>query len=72
MAIYLPSSSDIDSADLARMVFEHTICKWGIPDNITTDRGKEFTSRFRDIICSHLSITHRLSTTFHLQTDGQT
>jgi len=72
MAIYLPCRKDIDSPELARMFFEHVICKHGIPDNIITDRGPQFTSRFWDRVCSHLSIDHRLSTAFHPQTDGQT
>jgi len=44
MVIYLPCWKDIDSPELARMFFEQVICKHGIPDNIVTDRGKEFTS----------------------------
>jgi hypothetical protein len=72
MAIYLPCRKDIDSPELARMFFKHMICKRGVPENITTDRGKEFTSRFWDRVCSDRSINHRLSTAFHPQTDGQT
>jgi len=72
MVIYLPCRKDIDSPELAQMFFEQVICKHGIPDNIVTDRGKEFTSRFWDPVCSHLNINHRLSTAFHPQTDGQT
>jgi transposase InsO family protein len=54
------------------MFLEHVICIRGLPHNITIDRGKEFTSRFWDRVCSHLSINHRFSTAFHPQTDGQT
>jgi transposase InsO family protein len=72
MAIYLPCRKDIDSPELARMFFEHVICKHGRPDNIVTDCGKEFTSQFWKRVCSHLSINQRLSTAFHPQTDGQT
>jgi len=72
MSIYLPCRNDIDSPELARMLFEHVICKRGIPENITTDHGKMFISRFWDRVCSHHSINHRLSTAFHPQTDGQT
>ena len=72
MATYLPYRKDIDSPELARMFFEHVICKRGVPDNIVTDRGKEFTSRFWNRVCSHLSINYRLSTAFHPQTNGQT
>jgi transposase InsO family protein len=62
----------MDSQELARMFFEHVICKLGVPDSIVTDRGKEFTSRCWNRVCSHLSINRRLSTAFHPQTDGQT
>jgi len=54
------------------MVFEHVIGRHGVRGNITTDCSKEFTSRFWDSDCSHLSINHRLLTAFHLQTDSQT
>jgi hypothetical protein len=37
MAIYLPCRKDIDSPELARMFFEHVICKRGVLDIITTD-----------------------------------
>jgi len=46
MAIYLLSRKDIEPPELARMFFEHVIWKRGVPDNIVTDRGKEFTSPF--------------------------
>ena len=46
MAIYLPCREDNDSPELPRMFFEHVICKLGVPHNIVTDRGKEFSSRF--------------------------
>jgi len=71
MAIYLPCRKHIDSPELARMFFEHMICKRGVPDNIVTNRGKEFSSRFWNRVCSHLSVIHRLSSSFHPQTDGQ-
>jgi hypothetical protein len=44
IAIYLPFRKVIDSPELARRFFRHVICKRGVTDNITTDRGKEFTS----------------------------
>ena len=72
VATSLPCRNNIDSPELAPMFFEHVICKHGVPDIITTDRDKEFTSRFWDRGCYHLSINHRLSTAFHPQTEGQT
>jgi transposase InsO family protein len=72
MAIYLPCRKDVDSPELARMFSEEVICKHVVPSNIITDRGSQFTSRFWNRVFSHLSIDHRLSTSFHPQTDGQT
>ena len=72
MATYLPCRTDIDSPDLARMFFEHVICQRSVPANTTTNHCKEFTSRFWHRVCSYLRHNHRLSTAFHLQTDGQT
>jgi len=46
MAIYLPCQKDINSPELARLFFEHVICKRGVPDNIVTNHGTLFTSRF--------------------------
>jgi hypothetical protein len=46
MTIDLTCRKDIESPDLARMFFECVICMPGIPDNIITDRGTQFTSRF--------------------------
>jgi hypothetical protein len=72
MAIDLPCRKDVDPPELARMFFEEVICKHGVPSNIVTDWGSQFTSRFWNRVCSHLSIDHRLSTLFLPQTDGQT
>jgi hypothetical protein len=54
------------------MFFEHVICKRGVPDNITADRGNEFTSSFWDRVCSHLSMNHRLLAAIHLEMESQT
>lgn len=37
IVIDLPCREDIDSPELARMIFKHAICKRGVPDNITSD-----------------------------------
>jgi hypothetical protein len=39
MAIYSPCRKDIGLPELARLFFEHVICKRGILGNIVTDRG---------------------------------
>jgi len=72
MAIYLPCRKDIDLPELARLFFEHVICKQGVPDNKVTDPSTQIRSRFWTQVCSHLSTDHRLWTAFHPQTDGKT
>jgi len=72
MAIYLPCRTDINLPVLACLFFEQVIFKYGIADNIITDRGTQFISRFWACGCSHLSINYRPSTASHPQTDGQT
>jgi len=72
MAITVHCREDIDSPELDRMLFEYVICNHGVPDDIITDLGTQFTCRFGTQVCSHMSIDHRLPTAFHPQTDGQT
>jgi len=72
MAIYLPCWKNIDSPEVAQLLFEHVICKHSILDNKVTDRGTQFTSQFWNWVCSHFSTDHRLLTAFHPQMDRQT
>jgi len=72
MAIYLPCRKDMDSPELAHILFVHQICKHGIPHNIIADRRPQYTSRFLDRACSHMSNDRQLSIAFHPQTNGQT
>jgi len=43
-----------------------------LPDKIVSDRNKLVTSKFWQFLTQQLSSKHKLSTTTHLQTDGQT
>jgi hypothetical protein len=72
MAFYLPCRKDIDTPEMRWILFEKLICNRERPDTIVTDRTRVFTSRFWNPIWSHLSINHRLSTTFQSQTNGPT
>jgi hypothetical protein len=72
IVIYLACEKEHDLPQLARVVFEHIICHHGIPDSIITNCSIQLTSQCWMRVCFHLSIDHRLSTAFHLQTDSQT
>ena len=44
----------------------------GLPDSLTSDQGRAFIDKTWKEICCRLQITHKLSTSYHPQTDGQT
>ena len=44
----------------------------GLPDSLVSDQGRAFIDRTWKEICSKLKITHKLSTSYHPETDGQT
>jgi len=72
MPIYLHRRTEIGSPELPQMCFEHVICKYCVLEDIITDCGTQFNSRFWTPFCSHMSIDQRLLTAFQPQTDGQT
>ena len=46
------------------------ISRFGVPDNLTSDRGAQFTSDVWHVLCSRLGIKHHLTTAFHPQSNG--
>jgi hypothetical protein len=44
---------------------------YGLPETIMSDCEMQFASNFWQQLCIRLGIQLRLSTTFHLETDGQ-
>ncbi|KAI0993149.1 hypothetical protein K3495_g15035, partial [Podosphaera aphanis] len=44
----------------------------GLPDSLVSDQGRAFIDKTWKEICACLSITHKLSTSYHPETDGQT
>ena len=72
MARYLPTTKTINAIELADLIFEEIILKFGALDGIVSDRGSVFTSAYWSEICYHLKVKRRLSTTFYPQTNGQT
>lgn len=72
MAIFVPTSTSMDAAELAQLYVTHVFSKHGLPLNIVSDRGSEFTSRFWRSATTLLGIDLQLSTAFHPETDGQT
>jgi hypothetical protein len=67
---YLPVNKAITAQGVADVLLQQCFLKQGPPDTLLSDRGSVFTSQFWSDICYHLKIDYRLSTAFHLQTDG--
>jgi hypothetical protein len=69
---YYPVTSDITAPHLADLIARKLVLQGaGFLSSIVTDRGTQFTSKFRAALCFHLRIKRRLRTTYHPQTDGQ-
>jgi len=55
------------------MLFRDHICKLhGLPVTALSDRGLQFAAKFMKELNKILGIKTKLSTAYHLQTDGQT
>ena len=64
--IPLPSKS---SRDAARGLLECVLSRYGASGEILTDQGREFQGEFSTLVAKH-SITHRLASREHPQSDG--
>jgi RNase H-like domain found in reverse transcriptase/Reverse transcriptase (RNA-dependent DNA polymerase)/Integrase zinc binding domain/Chromo (CHRromatin Organisation MOdifier) domain len=69
-AIFLPCTTTITGAGIAKLYLENVFRWFGLPRKIISDRDPRFTSHFGKAITQALGITQNLSTAFHPQTDG--
>jgi len=63
----VPSASDTANAFMVYIFRFH-----GLPDEIISDRGTQFTSKFWNSICKTFNITLKFSSSYHHQTNGLT
>ncbi|KAH0606065.1 uncharacterized protein H6S33_004522 [Morchella sextelata] len=68
----LPCNTTINSEDVAQVYLRNIWKLHGLPTHVTSDRSTQFTAKFWRALCKHLDIEARMSTAFHLETDGQT
>lgn len=71
-AHFVPAKKTDTSQQLAYQYLSNIFRLHGLPDDIVSDRGPTFTSKWWSEFLSHLKITPNFSTAFHPQTDGQT
>ncbi|KAK3559672.1 hypothetical protein QTP86_013919, partial [Hemibagrus guttatus] len=55
----------------AEAMFNHVFCNFGLPEDIVSDQGPQFTSRVWGTLCARLGIGVRLSSGYHPQSNGQ-
>ena len=60
----------MDTTEFTETVYKEVEIRFGPFTNIISDRDSRITSRFWKEVYQHTKIKHRLSTTFHIQTDG--
>ena len=72
MALFVPTTNEVNAEDTATLFIKHVFCLFGLPDDIVSDRGVTFTSKYMQAILDGLKIKQKLSPAFHPQTDGQT
>ena len=67
-----PTTSKVTAADTAQLFFERVFAAHGLPKEVISDRGPQFSGHFWRELCARFSVKPALSTAFHPQTDGQT
>ena len=71
-AHFIPCKESMSSSDLADLYINNIFKLHGLPDDIISDRGPVFRSKFWLSLLDELRIKSKLSSAFHPQTDGQT
>ena len=61
---------NMEAITVARILVNEFICRFGIPEQLHTDQGKNFESTLIKEICKILGITKTRTTPYHPQSDG--
>ncbi len=69
---YEPVKVNIDTPGLVEVILDVIVRHHGLPYSSVSDWDLVFTSKCRSSLCYFFKIKQRLSTTFYLQTEGQT
>jgi hypothetical protein len=62
--------SDMATTSCADALIAGWISRYGVPAQLTSDRGTQFTSAIWDALCQQLGIQHQPTTAFHPQANG--
>ena len=71
-SIFIPTTDEVTSAELAKLFVQHIFAKHGVPTHVTSDRGSEFVSRFFRSLGTVLDMCLYFTSGYHPEADGQT
>ncbi len=72
MAHFIPCHKTVTGEETARLFVDNVYRFHGLPNDIISDRGTQFTSKFWQSLFKILGVEIKLSSAYHPQTDGQT
>ena len=72
MAHFCPTITNVMAEESAQLYLRHVFKHHGLPDDIVSDRGPQFTARFTNRLLQLCKIHSNKSTAYHPQSDGQT
>ena len=72
MAKFILTTTDLAAPEFTALFHKNIELKYSSLNGIVSDRDTRITSKFWAEVCAYSLIKRRLSTAFHLQTDGQT
>ena len=71
--ILIPTTkTGLTASKTAQLYFDNVYSRFGLSDEILTDRGPQFDSDFWKELCALIGIKTKLTTAFHPQTNGGT
>jgi len=56
--------------EVAQFIYEDIICRWGSPDVIITDQGRDFCNAINDELMERAHCKHRITSSYHPQSNG--
>lgn len=71
-ALFVPTTTGLDSPGFADLFVRHVVARFGIPESVVTDRDPRWTHDFWKQVAKHLKVDMWLSASHHPQHDGQT
>ena len=70
--IFIPTTITVTEVETAELFFYHIIFKFGVPQQVITDRDARWRGEFWREICKRMGMIRSLTMAHHPQADGQT